>query len=195
MLRAMKSLTTPMLRAPADRPPWRKGIRAPLAFVAVIGMLWAALNFRQFSDQIFGSPHGPTIHYHLDGPGWAHPAFYVAFGALLAAAALLWLARRPLGLAVGLLLLAAGLGAVIGAVVARHNSGRVTGDELYSLPIGASRETVDERLGWPAGHGSVRLHGDELDCLIYVNTTARWEGRRQVGLCFRDGRLVYRRAG
>jgi ferric-dicitrate binding protein FerR (iron transport regulator) len=44
---AMKSLTAPTLRAPADRPAWRRGIRAPLAFVAVLGMLWAALNFRQ----------------------------------------------------------------------------------------------------------------------------------------------------
>jgi hypothetical protein len=194
MLRGVKSLTAPVLRAPADRPAWRRGFRAPLAFVAVLGMLWAALNFRQFSDQIFGAPHG-TIHFHLNGPGWAHAAFYVAFGALGVAAALLWLARRPVGLALGLVLLAGGLGAVIGSVVARHNSGRVTGDQLFALPMGTPREVVDRQLGWPAGQGSGRLHGDKLDCLIYVNTTARWEGRRQVGLCFRDGRLVYRRAG
>ena len=193
---AMKSLMAPTLRAPADRPAWRRGIRAPLAFVAVIGAIWAVLNFRQFADEIWaGTSNQPTIHFHLDGPGWAHPAFYVAFGALAAAAVLLWLARRPLGLALGLVLLAGGLGAVIGAVVARHNSGRVTGDELSSLPMGAPRETVDGRLGWPAGHGWVRLHGERLDCLVYVNTTARWEGQRDVGLCFRDGRLVYRRAG
>jgi hypothetical protein len=195
MLRGVKSLTAPTLRAPADRRAWRRGIRAPLAFLALIGAFWAALNFRQFWDVIFGSPHGPTIHFHLDGPGWAHPAFYAAFGALAAAVALLWVARRPLGLALGLLLLVAGLGGVIGAVVARHNSGRVTGDRLFALPMGTPRETVDGRLGWPAGHGHVRLQGDQLDCLIYVNTTARWEGRRHVGLCFREGRLVYRRAG
>jgi hypothetical protein len=194
MLRGVKSLTAPVLRAPADRPAWRRGIRAPLAFVAVLGMLWATLNFRQFPETIFGAPR-PTIHFHLEGPGWAHPAFYVAFGALGVAAALLWLARRPLGLALGLVLLAGGLGAVIGAVVARHYSGRVTGDRLFALPMGTSRDVVDRQLGWPAGQGSVRLRGDKLDCLVYVNTTARWEGRRHVGLCFRDGRLVYRRAG
>lgn len=192
---AMKSATAPSLRAPADRPAWRRGIRAPLAYVAVLGTVWAVLNLHDYSDQIWNGPGAATIHFRLDGPGWAHPAFIAACGALALAAPLLWLARRPLWLALGLVLLAGGLGAAIGAVVARHNSGRVTGNDLFSLPMGAPRATVDRQLGWPAGHGSARLHGDKLDCLIYVNTTARWEGRRQVGLCFRDGRLVYRRSG
>ena len=196
MLRGVKSLTAPIMRAPADRPAWRRGIRAPLAFLAVIGAFWAALNFRQFADEIWaGTSNEPTIDFHLNGPGWVPPAFHVAFGLLALAALLLWVARRPIVLSAGLVALVVGLGAVIGAVVARHNSGRVTGDELYSLPHGTPREAVDEQLGSPAGHGSARLHGEKLDCLIYVNTTARWVGQRNVGFCFRDGRLVYRRAG
>ena len=37
------------------------------------------------------------------------------------------------------------------------------------------------------------LHGERLDCLMFVNTTVPWEGQRHVALCFRDGRLLFRR--
>jgi hypothetical protein len=195
MLRGVRSLTAPLLRAPADRPAWRKGLRAPLALVAVLGTFWAALNFRQFPEEILGIPHRPTIHFHLNGPAWVHPTFYVAFGALTLAALLLWVARTPIGLALGLVLLIGGLGAVIGVVLVRHNAGRIAGDKLFSLPMGTPRETVNQRLGWPAGVGHVRLHGQQLGCLVYVSTTAPWEGRQHVGFCFRAGRLVYRRVG
>ena len=189
------NLTAPSLRPPADRPAWRKGVRAPLAFLAVIGAIWAALNFRRFEEEIVGAPHYPTIHFHLDGPGWAHPAFYPAFAALAIAAALLWTARRPIYFVLGLVLFVAGLGAVIGAVVARHNSGRVERTELDAIRVGASRSTVDDRLGWPAGNGTVRVNGEQLDCLIYVNTSARWYRGQHLALCFRDGKVVYRRFG
>jgi hypothetical protein len=194
MLRAMKSLTAPTLRAPADRPPWRKGIRAPLAFLAVIGAFWAALNFQTDGDEIFGF-RSAAIHYTLDGPGWVHWAFVLACPALLAAAVLLWIARRPATVALALLLFAVSLASVIGAVVARHHSGRVERAELDAVRTGASRSTVDQRLGWPAGHGHARVDGEELDCLIYVNTSARWYRGQHLGLCFRDGRVVYRRFG
>jgi hypothetical protein len=94
-----------------------------------------------------------------------------------------------------LLLFAGGLTSVVGALVARHHSGRVERAELDAVRVGASRSTVDRRLGWPAGHGTARVDGERLDCLIYLNTSALWERGRHLGLCFRDGRVVYRRFG
>jgi hypothetical protein len=194
MLRGVKSLTAPMLRAPADRPAWHRGIRAPLAFLAVIGAFWAALNFRTTSDRIYAW-NAPDIQYSLDGPGWVHWAFVLALPTLLLAAGLLWIARRPAIVALGLLLFAGGLASVIGAVVARHDSGRVERTELDAVRLGASRSVVDGRLGWAAGHGTARVDGQRLDCLVYVNTSARWYRGQHLGLCFRDGRVVYRRFG
>jgi hypothetical protein len=194
MLRGVKSLTDPVLRAPADRPVWRRGIRAPLAFLAVIGAFWAALNFNTGADEIFGW-RSPAIHFSLDGPGWVHWAFVVACPALVLAAAMLWLASRPATVTLALLLFAAGLASVIGAVVVRHNSGRVNRPELDAVRVGASRAAVERRLGWPAGHGTAQVSGQRLRCLIYVNTSARWQGGRHLGLCFRDGRVVYRKFG
>jgi len=194
MLRGVKSLTDPVLRAPADRRAWRRGIRAPLAFLALIGAFWAALNFNTDRDEIFDFG-APAIHYTLDGPTWVHWTFVLACPALLASALLLWTARRPATVALGLVLFAVSLASVIGAVVVRHNSGRVERTELDSVRVGASKSTVDQRLGWPAGHGHVRVDGDRLDCLIYKNTSARWYRGQHLAFCIRDGRVAYRRFG
>jgi len=194
MLRGVNSLTAPLLRAPADRRAWRRGIRAPLAFVAVIGAFWAALNFHTDPQEIFGF-RSPVIHYTLDGPGWVHWTFVLACPTLVASAVLLWIARRPVTVTLGVLLFAVSLASVIGAVIVRHNSGRVERSELDAVRVGASRSTVDQLLGWPAGHGHARIDGERLDCLIYVNTSARWYRGQHLGLCVRDGRVVYRMFG
>jgi hypothetical protein len=69
---------TGLLRAPADRPAGKRGLRAPLAGLVALATLFP-LSASQFDAA---------------DPAWTKTAFALAAVAWLAAAVLLWVARR-----------------------------------------------------------------------------------------------------
>lgn len=76
-----------MLIPPADRVAGRRGARGVLAFVASVGALVPLVGAA-----------------NADDPAWTQPGYVAATLALTLAAAVLWVARRPLALGLGVAL-------------------------------------------------------------------------------------------
>jgi hypothetical protein len=192
-VRMSGDLTRVALPAPADRPSGDRGPRAPLAWIAGVGAV-VALALSHGGGAASYSSGRATIDYRMDGPSWTGPAVAAVVVALALAGVLLWAARHRALVAIGLALLPL---AVVGDVVTqieRHRAGRVSRRAALAVPLGSSRSEVEDRLGWPAGHGHLAVGRERFDCLIYVPTDARsraWE--RRLALCFRAGRLARRR--
>lgn len=134
-----------------------------------------------------------TLDYSLDGPHWVDAVFVAVAVVLVAAAALLWTARRPLLRGLGFVLLALAGGGWAIAEDAHVNGGRLDVLELRPVKVGASRAELRDALGPPAGHGTFkRRRGNlTLDCEIYLKVPSRAEGDT-LGFCFRDDRVVKR---
>jgi hypothetical protein len=182
-------LTAPTLQAPADRIDGRRGWRGTLAVAAVLGAL-ATFVLSQAVATGTGSHGRNAWDFTSDGPSWTGPTLVAATIALLAVALLLCVARSP-----ALLVLAFALAAlaVVGALVAhgeRQDAGRVTRAQVRALELGTSHGDVTATLGTPSGHGTMRLPGERLDCLMYRNPDS--SGPTDFALCFRNGRLAVR---
>jgi hypothetical protein len=182
------------LRAPADLPLGRRGLRAPLAGISALMALAALISLRAVVEG--GAAHGSvTIDYRLDGPSWTGPALAAAAAAFALAAGLLWAARRPATFAVGLALVPLALGGGAIALTERHGEGHISRAEARAVPIGAPRAEVTGTLGAPAGHATLGHRGDELDCLMYESEARdRFGTRVRYAFCFRGERLAVRDA-
>jgi hypothetical protein len=182
-------------QAPVDRPRGRRGMRAPLAGLALVAAPMVFMQFQWGGDpgQLWGGGEA-TVEYRLDGPAWVQPTLAASAGALLAGAPLLWLARHPALVAVGLGLIVLAPAAFVFALVARSDAGRISRAELRSVGVGTPRDDVTRALGAPAGHGTERRRGVRRPCLVYVDTTPRrWEEEeRRAAFCFEGNRVAYR---
>jgi hypothetical protein len=178
--------------APADLPDGKRGLRAPFACLATLGALAALMSARAAGEGAWDSG-ARTIEYRLDGPSWTGPTLVGVALALALAAVLLWAARRRLLFALGVALPLVALAVGIFAYAKRQSEGRISNDEARAVEVGTSRHEVTQRLGPPAGHGTMRIRRERLDCLMYkAETAARSEALPYQAFCFRDGRLVAR---
>ena len=160
-----------------------------------------------------------TVPLRLSGfmadPGWTDPAMKAAAAALVLAAVLLWIARRPLVIALAVALVPAAVVACVlsfaarsnaeqekskwgGSVVAFHDHGRtqpLSAAEVASVPDGATRAQVKRLLGPPIGHGIQHVVGSrDLRCLAYPNDRLDpTRGGHLHAFCFRDGHLAAQR--
>jgi hypothetical protein len=210
MLASMNGIDTPSgrppggvsgwrgFRPPVDRAAGRRGVRALMVYVAVLAAV-VVLSLSGFNPD----------------PGWTDPAMKGAAAAMIVGAGLLWFARRPLGVAVGVALLAAGLATSVQAIEARRDSdeskekwagsvvtfsdrGRtapLTAAEMANVPEHATRAEVTGLLGRPTGLGLQRVNGEpDLRCIAYPKD--RFDPSRGGHLhafCFSHGRLAAQR--
>jgi hypothetical protein len=187
-----ESWTGRLTWAPADRVAGTRGPRALPAAVVATGALVALLFTRDEG-----------------GPEWTRFAFVAAAACLVAAAVLLWIARRPLTLVLAVALIPLAVTGVVvasaardrelqerekwgGAVFRYEDRGRiVTGAQAEAVPEGATKAELTARLGVPAGSGVQRLFGErDMRCLAYRTGKPERTGQSLHAFCFRDGRYV-----
>jgi hypothetical protein len=89
----------------------RRGLRAWLAGAAALAAVGALFVSYATGTSSTAGTFG-VITYELDEPRWADPVLFITTAALALAAALLWAARGPATLVVGLALFGLGLGSV-----------------------------------------------------------------------------------
>jgi len=178
-----------LLQAPADRPAGKRGLRAPLAAVAV---------FAAVVTLAYGS--------RWDMPAWGRLVMLAAGAGLVASALLLWTARRPSAVAVAAALVAVAVPAWIVVEGYRQREQReaekwggttfrydkrgpaITKDEAEAVPEGATKDEVKALLGPAAGSGIQRVHGeDDLRCRIYRSAEP---SVHVFALCFSGDRYV-----
>jgi hypothetical protein len=178
-----------LLEAPADRPAGKRGWRAWLA----CGVAVAALPVLAFSSTAEG--------------GEGVPQLGVA-AALVAAAVLLWTARRASALALAGVAVAAsaiaivligmpnrihGLGSMRGAEMeySYDPDGRaVTPAQARAVPKGSTEDEVEEILGSAAGYAKLRRRdGTDSPCLVY-GETPRESHDPLFAFCFADDRYA-----
>ena len=187
-----ESWTGRLMWAPADRVAGTRGPRAVLAGVVATGALVALLFTRDEG-----------------GPEWTRFAFLAAAACLVAAAVLLWIARRPLTLALAVALIPLAVTGVVVASAARdrelherekwggsvfryEDRGRIVTDaQAEAVPEGATKAELTAQLGVPAGSGVQRLFGErDMRCLAYRTGKPERTGQLLHAFCFRDGRYV-----
>jgi hypothetical protein len=180
-----------LLQAPADRPAGKRGLRGPLAAVAV---------FAALITLTYGS--------RWDMPVWGRFVVLGAGAGLVGAALLLWTARRP-----GALVLAAALAALAvppWVIVERHRQQEqreadkwggmtfkyddrgpmITKAQAEAVPKGSTKAEVKALLGPAAGSGVQHIHGArDLLCLIYRDVK-RPKGASVFALCFTGNRYT-----
>jgi hypothetical protein len=187
-----ESWTGRLMWAPADRAAGARGPRAVPAAIVAIGA-FVALMFTQGEG----------------GPAWVRFAFVAAALCLAASAVLLWIARRPLTLALAVTLIPLAVTVIVVASAARdreleerdrwggadfrfEDRGRIVTDaQAEAVPEGATKAELTARLGVPAGSGVQRLTGERgMRCLAYRTGEGRGAGAALHAFCFRDGRYV-----
>jgi hypothetical protein len=175
-----------LLRAPADRPTGQRGIRAPLAAVAVIAALVTL-----------------TYGSRWDMPAWGRGVVLAAGAGLFAAAFLLWTARRPAALAGAAALVALAVPPWVAVESHRQQEQReaekwggmsfsyddrgpmITKAQAEAVPKGATKDEVKAILGPAAGSGIQRVHGgDDLRCRIYRSAERPNSAFDTYALCF-----------
>ena len=190
-------MTAPAPRpvAPADRSGWRRGVRGVLACAAIVTALAVLAQSRAAGDSGTFSTRSYTLDYSLDGPHWVGTVLVAVVVVFVAAAALLWTARRPLFAMLGVALLVLAVGGCAVAEDARFDWGRLSITELAELSpvkLGSTRAELHQALHSPAGYGTLKLrHGGRLDCDIYVKVPTREEGDT-LAFCFRNDRIAKR---
>jgi hypothetical protein len=187
-----ESWTGRLMWAPADRVAGTRGPRAVPAGVVAIGALVALMLARGEG-----------------GPAWTRFAFVAAAAGLVVAAVLLWIARRPLALAIAVALIPLAVAGVVvastardrelherdkwgGAVLRYEDRGRILTDaQAEAVPEGITKDELTARLGVPAGSGVQRLFGErDMRCLAYRTGKPERAGQLLHAFCFRDGRYV-----
>jgi hypothetical protein len=185
------------LRAPADRPAGKRGVRGWVAAVAAFSSLLPMAFFQNAGDS-----------------AWARPGIAAGSLALIAGALLLWTARRRLVVAGAVVAVAAGgtLGWLAvaaeretesrerreadrwaGAAVSftRARGAIVTKAEAAAVPKGLTRAALIARLGEPSARGVQRITDEpDLRCLGYRRTGEKAFDQTLTAFCFRDGRYV-----
>jgi hypothetical protein len=144
-----------LLRAPADRPAGKRGLRGPLAVVAV---------FAALVTLTYGS--------RWDMPAWGRVVMLAAGAGLVASALLLWTARRPLALAAAAALVALAVPAWVVVESYRQREQReaekwggmtfgyddrgpaITREEAEAVPKGATKAEVKASWGRLPAAGS-----------------------------------------
>jgi hypothetical protein len=181
--------------APADRAAGRRGLRGILAAItALVALL--ALAARGLNGSGTGSSGRREFEYKLDGPTWTNHAMLAVVAALVLASLLLWAARRPWTVALGLALVPVAIGGGVIVFIERHTAGRVTIEEVRAAHKETTEAAVRGMLGQTAGHGSMRLAGLRADCAVYVGADKDRFGDHQTYLfCFHDGKVVGRDPG
>ena len=178
--------------APADRPPGQRGWRAELAGLLLFAIVPCVGAITAYETGGWGSG-STSVDYRVDGPGWAHHALVAAAIALGVSGLLLWVARSPALLVVGLALGGLAIAGAVWTVVERSRPGRVDVAEMRALPIGTSRAEVRHRFGPPAGHATLSRPGIRKSCDLYRSRLEdRYGDHRQFALCFSHGRLTDR---
>ena len=195
----MSDLASPpeLLRAPADRPAGKRGVRGAIAAVAAAGSLVPMIFFQNAGDS-----------------EWARPGIVAGSLALMAGALLLWTTRRRLVVAGAVVAVAAG--ATLGwlAVAAersaedrerraaerwaggdftypRSRGAVLTKAEAEAIPKGLTRAELLARLGEPSARGVQRITDEpDLHCVAYRRTAGEAISQTLNAFCFRDGRYV-----
>lgn len=181
-----------ILRSPAERPPGKRGLRGVAACVAAAGAL---------VPLAFSSGTGD--------PGWVRPVFISVAVGMTLGATLLWVARRPvtLALGIGLLLLsvAGGVEADRAESHAQHEADKWTGAswhahekgrlltlaEARAVPEGVTKNQLKALLGPAAGSGVQQVEGEkDLRCIAYRSHRGQGLGRILHAFCFTDGRYT-----
>ena len=176
--------------APADRPPFRRGPRAALAWMSGAAAV-VALVARDWGTEGSTGDERRTLDYVMDGPEWVGPTLLAAAAAFLLAALLLWAARGTVGAFVGVALLACAATATVTAIWVRAGSGTAPRAELRAATDLPNEDDLRSALGAPAGHGTLSGRGGPATCLVYYQAESRDDSiRTQHFFCFRDGRLV-----
>ena len=117
--------TARLARAPADQASGkRRGARTWLACLAVLAAL-GTLGSDGANENGSWSDGSTIVDYVLDGPDWTRWAGVASVAAFILAAFLLWVARRRLWIAAGLVLLPLALVGACGSKVERNTAGRV----------------------------------------------------------------------
>jgi hypothetical protein len=181
-----------VLRAPADRPAGQRGIRGVAAAVVTVAALITL-----------------TYGSKLDMPVWGRFVMLGAGAGLVAAAVLLWTARRggAIALAAGLLVLAVPAWATVESARQREQRATnkwdgmtvtydpkgpaITREEAEAVPKGATKDEVRAILGPAAGSGIQRVHdGDDLRCRIYRAAERPGSMGAAYALCFTGNRYT-----
>jgi hypothetical protein len=143
-------------------------------------------------------------------PAWTRPAFLAAALALVVAAVVVWVARRPAAIVIGVALVPlAAVGAIgaeraqdhaqqeadkwAGSVFTYHQKGRIlTAEEARAVPEGLTKAELRARLGPAAGSGIQRVVGEkDRRCVAYRNPETRHAGMGRLhAFCFTDGRYT-----
>ena len=185
------------LRPPSERLAGDRGARGPVAAIAaLVGLL--PLTWARIADET----------------SWGQPAMVIAGVALIAAALLLWTARRRLavGAAVALLVLGGvgGVGAIAAEVQAesrrmakedrlggsvfdepRQRGPRLTKAQAEAVPAGLTREQLRARFGPPASTGIQRVtDGPDMRCWAYRSPDRHPHWPLLHAFCFEDGRYA-----
>jgi hypothetical protein len=181
------------LGAPVDLPPGRRGWRGGLAGLAAIAAVPCVAAINLYETGGWGSGSRTSVDYKLDGPGWIRVVLIATAIAFAVSAVLIWMARRPAWLALGLVLAALAGTVAVWAVIERSQAGRVEISEMRAVKTGASQAEVRRRFGNPAGHATLSRGGTWKSCEIYLSKSKdRFGDHRYFALCFRDGRLIDR---
>jgi hypothetical protein len=188
MLGAMASGA--LLRAPADRPAEARGWRARLAG----GVALAALPVLAISSATEGGERAANL---------------LSTAALVAAAVLIWTARRPSGLVVAGGLVVAAVAAVSmagitnryevqgsnrwGEMVYSYEPGgtAITRAQARAVPRGSTEDELVEILGSEAGSGTWSGRGGrDMRCLVYRAQGSRGPIDELFAFCFAGERYV-----
>lgn len=176
-----------LLEAPADRPAGQRGWRAWLACAAAVATL-------------------PALASSSVAEGADRALDLFAAAALVAAAVLIWTARRPVGLVLAGVLGAAAVVAVVTAGFDNRYHGAGTnrwGEMSYTydpdgtaitrararaVPEGATEYEVTQVLGSPAGTATQRRRdGSDVRCILYRGEPSRGPYDERLAFCFPGG--------
>jgi hypothetical protein len=176
-----------LLEAPADRPAGQRGRRAWLACAAAVAAV-------------------PPLATSSVAGGADRALDLFATAALIAAAVLIWTARRPRGLVLAGVLAALAVAAAVTAgfdnryqAVGSNRWGEmsyaydpdgtaVTPSQARAVPAGATEDEVTELLGSPAGEGTQqRRDGSDARCILYREEPSRGRYEWQLAFCFPGG--------
>ncbi len=127
-------------------------MRGLLAIAMAVGSL-VALGMERWIGSYGSGGENYDVNYRMDGPAWTSRALYAAAVLALVAAAVLWAARHPVGLLVGLAAAAVAVWLAVSAQEARSR-GPITRAAFREVHRGDIREAVRR-----SDHGIVCFDG------------------------------------
>jgi len=181
---------------PADRSKGRRGWRGWLAAALAVGApaILVAARLPEWDGVSGGtSTDSRAYDYALSGPPGLGLRAALAAVVLVAAATLVWTARRPRELVAAGVVTAAAI-ACTALVASSFDDAEITARQVRTLEPGLSRSAVQYRLGKPAGTGHYSDPRRELDCLVWKLKGASAGARLGYGfVCFDGDRFELRK--